>query len=316
MRNWKSLFVAAFGVSAFSLWALTPNMVISVDGDALAKHPQVVKYRSEFDAKANAAGESTVNRMLDGNNLNEEMLRNRISVYLDMNSRKGVFVVDTAEGKAPEMFDLFCKSLNFKDGGKKSEIAGYAAVSGEVAGGKPAVVLLRSPSQIQIQQDGSDAIPLNFAEINKSLILAAKSPRLVNIAVIPPPELLSSSSIPQLQSLRIVTLGIENTKPEAELALEGVFNDNESAQMVNSMLEVMMFAAQQNQNIDTRLLTNIRGDVTDGKVSFRRTIDAEFIDGVTAQVQSMLSPAIGGAAPEGGAKTQETTAPVAEPAAK
>lgn len=291
MKKWN-LFVAvaAAGIMAFPLFSAPPDLVISVDGAALMKHPQTVKYRAEFDGKAGASGEKTVSELLADENVSEEMLKSRISLYLNLASRESVVVIDTAEGKASELFDLFCRSMQFKDGGTKTEIAGCRAVTGISDAGKPGTILLRSPSQIQIQADGSGALPLDFSKISKSLILAAKSDRLAALAFVPPAEMLNNPTLPpQLQALRLLTLGVTKTEPEAELELEGRFADEQSALAAKGMVDMMIFAFQQNPEVDKRLFEKMQSGIEGGTVSLRRPIDQTFIDAMTQLVRDRMS---------------------------
>lgn len=291
MKKWSLFFVAAaVGTMAFSLFSAVPDMVISVDGAALLKHPQAVKYRSEFDGKAEASGEKTFSQLLADEKLSEEMLQSRISLYLNLKNQENVVVIDTAEGKAPEMFTLFSRIMQFKDGGEKTEVAGCQAVTGITGTGKPGAILLRSPSQIQIQADGSGALPLDFSTVSKNLILAAKSDRLASLAFVPPAEVLNNPTLPpQLQALRLLTLGVTRTEPEAELEIVGQFADEQSALTAKGMVDMMIFAFQQNPDVDKRLLENVRSDVAGGKVSLRRPIDQTFIDAITQLVRDRLA---------------------------
>jgi len=293
MKKWDLFSVAAVvGAMAFSLFSATPDLVFSVDGAALMKHPQVVKYRSEFDGKAEASGEKTVNQLLAGEKMSEEMLQSRISLYMNIETQEGVIVVDMAEGKAAEMFDLFCRSMEFKDGGTKTEIAGCRAVTGITDTGKPGAILLRSPSQIQIQPDGSGALPLDFSKISKNLILAAKSDRLVSFAFAPSAAILNNPTLPpQLQTLRLVTLGITKTEPEAELEVVGQFADEQSALTAKGLVDMMIFAFQQNPEADKRLLENLKTNIEGGKVSLKRPIDQPFIDAMTQLVRDRMAQA-------------------------
>ena len=291
MKKRNLFFVsAAVGMMAFSLFSAVPNVVISVDGAALLKHPQAVKYRSEFDGKAEASGEKTISQLLAGENMSEEMLQSRISLYMNVENQDGVIVVDTAEGKAAEMFDLFSRSMQFKDGGTKTEIAGCRAVTGITDTGKPGAIMLRSPSQIQIQLDGSEGLPLDFSKISKNLILAAKSDRLASLAFVPPAEALKNPSLPpQLQALRLITLGVTRSEPEAELEIVGQFADEQSAQGAKGLVDMMIFAFQQNPEVDKRLFEKLQSNVEGGKVSLLRPIDQTFIDALTQIIRDRLA---------------------------
>ena len=291
MKKRNLFLVAAVGTMAFSLFsAVLPDMVISVDGAALLKHPQAVKYRSEFDGKAEASGEKTLSQLLAGEKLSEEMLQSRISFYLNLQGQEGVIVIDTPEGKASELFEPFVRSMQFKDGGEKAEISGCQAVTGITGTGKPGAILLRSPSQIQIQLDGSGALPLDFSKVSKNLILAAKSDRLASLAFVPPVEILNNPTLPpQLQALRLLTLGVTGTEPEAELEIAGQFADEQSALAAKGMVDMMIFAFQQNPDVDKRLLENVKSDVAGGKVSLRRPIDQTFLDAMTQLVRDRLA---------------------------
>jgi len=319
MKKRNLFFVAAaVGMMAFSLFSAVPNIVISVDGAALLKHPQAVKYRSEFDGKAEASGDKTISQLLAGENMSEEMLQSRISLYLNVENQDGVIVVDTAEGKAAEMFDLFSRSMQFKDGGTKTEIAGCRAVTGITDTGKPAAIMLRSPSQIQIQLDGSEGLPLDFSKISKNLILAAKSDRLASLAFVPPAEALNNPSLPpQLQALRLITLGVTRSEPEAELEIVGQFADEQSAQGAKGLVDMMIFAFQQNPEVDKRLFEKLQSNVEGGKVSLLRPIDQTFIDAMTQIICDRLAaPAAetGTAAVKAGKATDGAAVPGTAPA--
>lgn len=309
------LVAAAVGTMAFPLLSAVPDMVVSVDGAALLKHPQAVKYRSEFDGKAEASGGKTVSQLLSDEKLSEEMLQSRISIYLALENQQGVIVIDTPEGKAPELFELFNRSMQFKDGGEKTEISGCQAVTGITDTGKPAAILLRSPSQIQIQADGSDALPLDFSKISKNLILAAKSDRLASLAFVPPAAVLNNPTLPpQLQALRLLTLGVTGTEPEAELEIVGQFADEQSALAAKGMVDMMIFAFQQNPDIDKRLLENLRSDIAGGKVSLRRPIDQTFLDAMTQLVRDRIAAATAPAAAKIEKPNDENTVPGTAPA--
>ncbi len=290
MKKWSLFLVAAVGTMSFSLFSAVPNVVISVDGAALLKHPQAVKYRSEFDGKAEASGEKTISQLLADEKLSEEMLQSRISFYLNLEFQESMVVIDTPEGKAPELFESFVRSMQFKDGGTKTEIAGCRAVTGITDTGKPAAILLRSPSQIQIQADGSDALPLDFSKVSKNLILAAKSDRLASLAFVPPAEALKDPSLPpQLQAVRLITLGVTRTEPEAELEIVGQFADEQSALGAKGLVDMMIFAFQQNPEVDKRLFEKLQSNVEGGKVSLRRPIDQTFIDALTQIIRDRLA---------------------------
>jgi|GEM_PF-2877395 len=311
------LVAATVGAMAFSLFSAVPDMVISVDGAALLKHPQAVKYRSEFDGKAEASGEKKVSQLLADEKLSEEMLQSRISLYLNLESQESVVVIDTPEGKAPELFEQFSRSMQLKDGGAKTEIAGCRAVTGINDTGKRREILLRSPSQIQIQADGSGALPLDFSKISKNLILAAKSDRLASLAFVPPAAVLNNPTLPpQLQALRLLTLGVTGTEPEAELEIVGQFADEQSALAAKGMADMMIFAFQQNPEVDKRLFENVRSDVAGGKVSLRRPIDQTFIDAMTQLVRDRLAAATAPAAAKIEKPNDGNTVPGTAPAAQ
>jgi len=311
------LVAAAVGTMAFSLLSAVPDMVVSVDGAALLKHPQAVKYRSEFDGKAEASGQKTFSQLLSDEKLSEEMLQSRISIYLTLENQQGVIVIDTPEGKAPELFEQFSRSMQLKDDGEKTEIAGCRAVTGITDTGKPAGILLRSPSQIQIQADGSGALPLDFSKISKNLILAAKSDRLATFAFVPPAAVLNNPTLPpQLQALRLLTLGVTGTEPEAELEIVGQFADEQSAQAAKGMVDMMIFAFQQNPDVDKRLLENLRSDIAGGKVSLRRPIDQTFLDAMTQLVRDRIAATTAPAAAKIEKPNDGNTAPGTAPAAQ
>lgn len=299
---------------ALSLFSAAPELVLSIDGAALRKHPQVVKLREELDRKAVESGGKTLADSLAAAKLSEEVLDCRFSLYADTADSAGVLVIDTPEGKAPELFRLLCSSANFADGGTKTEIAGCSALAGTGKDGEKLVFLLRSPAQIQVQVREAVPVPLDFSAVSKSLVLAAKSGRLANLALIPTPAMRAAlaASMPSIQALRLLTLGIDNKVPEAELVLEGTFSDADSAQAARMLVDMMFLVAQQNPLLDPRLFQNISGDVAGGRVVYRRTIDAGFIDGLLATLGRFGVTLPGAAAPAAALPEK----PAAEPAAE
>ncbi len=279
IRKWLAVF-AVLGSVTTALFAVSPNVVISLDGAALKKHPQIVKLQAEQERKAKENGEKTIAEMLTDHKLTDAIQECRFSFYLQIENNLGVFVIDTPEGKAPELFEQFCQTLDYAEKGTKSEIGGFPAFVGSREAGDRETILLRSPSQIQIQVEDGFPVPVDFSGISKNLVLATKTERLVNIAFVPSAETLKefAATAPGFQALQIMTLGLENTEPEVELVLDGAFRDNESAQSSKLMVDMMLIVLQQNPQLEPRLFENIRSRTEGNKVYYRRTVDAGFLD--------------------------------------
>jgi len=278
---WKSFFSIAAAALTLSLSAAAVDVVLSVNGAKLNTHPQVIELRKSLNAKALAAGDKTLDQTLADAHIDKAALECRYSFYFDSVGRQGVVVVDTPEGKAPVLFDSFCKLAGFKDGGTKRTIDGCKACSGVISDGSQTVILLRSVSQLQIQLGDTLTVPLDLSAIDKGLRAAADNGRLVNLAFIPPESMRNDpNAAPIVKTLQVLTLGISDTRPEAELVLDGSFSDPQAAQAGKGMLDMMLIMFQQNPSIDPRLFQNIQSSVTGGKVSCKRLIDKGFIDAV------------------------------------
>lgn len=320
----KSAAACAAAFVSLSVFAADADLVIAVDGAALKAHPQVVKLREEFDSKAAASGKKSVAERLAEAKLDESVFDSRVSVYADTGSAgafapgapsgKGVAVIDTVDGKAPALFEVLCGGLNLKDGGEKSTIAGCPAVSGTGADGAKVTLLLKSPSQIQIQMGDAFELPLNFGKINKNLVLAAKSDRLVTLAFVPKQETLAAGAaqVPSLQELRLLTVGLKNTKPEATLSLEGVFTTNDAALQTKGMVDLLLMGLQ-NQVLDGRFFQNLQSGVENGKLTYSRVIDEALMEAVREAVQGQLGQLPGMTAPAALPETEaQPEAPKAE----
>ena len=224
MRS-KLLAVLAAGLAAVSLRAADVDMVIAVNGAALNAHPQVMQLREKFDREAKSSGGKSFAEQLGALKLTEEMLENRLTAYISLDTREGAVVIDTKEGKAPELFEKLRDILNFRDGGTKTEVAGCPVYTGVTADGSRGTILLKSPSQIQIQAGESLPLPLNFGRISKNLMLEAKA----------------------MKSLRMITLGLTDTKPEAAIVFEGLFKNDEAAMEVKGLVDVVLFGFDKDQ---------------------------------------------------------------------
>ena len=277
MRS-KLLAVLAAGLAAVSLRAADVDMVIAVNGAALNAHPQVMQLREKFDREAKSSGGKSFAEQLGALKLTEEMLENRLTAYISLDTREGAVVIDTKEGKAPELFEKLRDILNFRDGGTKTEVAGCPVYTGVTADGSRGTILLKSPSQIQIQAGESLPLPLNFGRINKNLMLEAKSGRLVNIALVPTEEM------PQMKSLRMITLGLTDTKPEAAIVFEGLFKNDEAAMEVKGLVDVVLFGFEQNQALDNRFFRKIESNVAGGKLTYRRVVDDGLLEAILQTV--------------------------------
>ena len=213
------------------------------------------------------------------------MLENRLTAYISLDTREGAVVIDTKEGKAPELFEKLRDILNFRDGGTKTEVAGCPVYTGVTADGSRGTILLKSPSQIQIQAGESLPLPLNFGRINKNLMLEAKSGRLVNIALVPTEEMLAApDAMPQMKSLRMITLGLTDTKPEAAIVFEGLFKNDEAAMEVKGLVDVVLFGFEQNQALDNRFFRKIESNVAGGKLTYRRVVDDGLLEAILQTV--------------------------------
>lgn len=284
MRS-KLLAVMAAGLAAVSLRAADVDMVIAVNGAALNAHPQVMQLREKFDREAKSSGGKSFAEQLGALKLTEEMLENRLTAYISLDTREGAVVIDTKEGKAPELFEKLREILNFRDGGTKTEVAGCPVYTGVTADGSRGTILLKSPSQIQIQAGESLPLPLNFGRINKNLMLEAKSGRLVNIALVPTEEMLAApDAMPQMKSLRMITLGLTDTKPEAAIVFEGLFKNDEAAMEVKGLVDVVLFGFEQNQALDNRFFRKIESNVAGGKLTYRRVVDDGLLEAILQTV--------------------------------
>lgn len=103
-------------------------------------------------------------------------------------------------------------------------------------------------------------------------MLEAKSGRLVNIALVPTEEMLAApDAMPQMKSLRMITLGLTDTKPEAAIVFEGLFKNDEAAMEVKGLVDVVLFGFEQNQALDNRFFRKIESNVAGGKLTYRRS---------------------------------------------
>lgn len=97
-------------IAAVSLRAADVDMVIVVNGAALNAHPQVMQLREKFDREAKSSGGKSFAEQLGALKLTEEMLENRLTAYISLDTREGAVVIDTKEGKAPELFEKLRRS--------------------------------------------------------------------------------------------------------------------------------------------------------------------------------------------------------------
>lgn len=116
-------------------------------------------------------------------------------------------------------------------------------------------------------------------------MLEAKSGRLVNIALVPTEEMLAApDAMPQMKSLRMITLGLTDTKPEAAIVFEGLFKNDEAAMEVKGLVDVVLFGFEQNQALDNRFFRKIESNVAGGKLTYRRVVDDGLLEAILQTV--------------------------------
>ena len=265
-------------------------MVMSLDVAALMAHPQFVKLRGEFDREAAASGAKSSSDQLSEAKMDESLLKDcRVTAYLNVDSREGIVVIDAVEGQAQKWFDLLGENFGFINGGTNTTIAGCPALIGATPEGQRGTILLKSPSQVQIQLGETLALPLYAGGINKNLLLAARSNRLFSLALVPTGEMTAATQMmPQFQALRLLTFGLENTVPETTILLEGLFASENAALQARNFIDMMLLGLMQNPEIDSRFLQGIQCSVDKAKLSYTRKVDDGLVEAFKELVQTKL----------------------------
>ena len=290
MKFAKLSFLCAAALMSLSLFAAEVDMIMSIDLPVLMAHPQFVEFRSEFDTKAAEAGTQTLSEKIAEAKIDEELLQNsRLTAYMNVNFRDGVLVIDSPEGEAQKWFKLLCENSGFIGGGTQTSIAGCEAMQGETPEGQKAVILLKSPSQVQLQFGDSVPVPLNVGRINKNLLLASRSGRPFSLAFVPSGEMRTSTQMmPQFQTLQLLSIGLENTTPEATISLTAAFPTEEAALQARELINLMLAGLSQNPAVDGRFLQGFRSSVDAGKLTFTRKLDSNLVDAIRELIQIRL----------------------------
>ena len=96
--------------------------------------------------------------------------------------------------------------------------------------------------------------------------------------------LAAPDAMPQMKSLRMITLGLTDTKPEAAIVFEGLFKNDEAAMEVKGLVDVVLFGFEQNQALDNRFFRKIESNVAGGKLTYRRVVDDGLLEAILQTV--------------------------------
>ncbi|MDR0932818.1 MAG: hypothetical protein LBM70_07375 [Victivallales bacterium] len=289
--------VAVF--ATVSLFGADANLMIAINGAALNAHPQVTSLRNWLDSKFAASGRKSIADQIAEENLDETLLNSRVTFYCDTNTidpfapeipaANAVAIIDTPDGKAPALFAAIRNRLKLKNEKQNSDSNTIPQEVYGVANGAKVTLRLNSASQIQGQLGEAFSLPLDLAKINPILTLAAKSNRLFSVAfAVPPTEANANTPALPIQDIKFVVIAVENTLPEATIALEGEFANNNAAAQAQGMMELLLMGIQQNQSIDNRFFKNINRNINDNKLTYTRKIDADFVGALRDSVSGKL----------------------------